>query len=339
VGPCFEVGNLKPEFGKRLLDSWGKLTVQCNIQTGELARIAAERPVALKPLASATFDIDCPSIRESGAWKYVEGDTPEGWALRSRGWAVPDRPRWRHPELEMLFLWVPPGRFLMGTSGDPRSPCYFRYHHPSEQPARHADVPHGYWIAEMPVTDAVYWQFIRYQRHRRPVSWGRPHRLDGRPVVEVDYFDTLAFCQWLSSFGLMPPGCTAFGLPTEIQWEYAARGDTGQPYPWGTEPPDHDLACCGRDFGHGADRVGVRPLGRSPFGCQDMVGNVWEWCRDVWRPDHNLPRPGEAPLDPWLRVARGGSYFTAVHHAHCAMRTAFGMDARERNLGFRVICI
>lgn len=106
-------------------------------------------------------------------------------------------------------------------------------------------------------------------------DWGRKNR----PVIFVSWDDASAYCQWLSQkTGLR------FNLPTEAQWEKAARGNDQRKYPWGNQEPDKNLA----NFGFDIDKttpVDSYPAGASPFGLLDMAGNVWEWCSDWYEAD------------------------------------------------------
>ena len=154
----------------------------------------------------------------------------------------------------------------------------------------------GYWIYRTEVTVAQYRKFCAATG--RPITKDldlRPVR-DEDPVCNVSWYDALAYAQWA--------GVT---LPTEAQWEKAARGTDGRMYPWGN---DWDPAKCNGASGH-AKPVGSYPTGASPFGCLDMAGNLKEWCMDWYDADYYKHSPSRNPSGPatgTFRVMRGGSW-------------------------------
>ncbi len=162
------------------------------------------------------------------------------------------------PGVEMVFVRVPAGEFLMGE--DPTQ-------------AVHVD---EYWIGKYPVTNAQYAAFVETTKYKLPKGdeWSKQGLRSGRdkhPVVYVSMYDAEAFCEWATQV-------TGYDiqLPTETQWEKAARGADGRIYPWGDGKPTNRH--CTFNSG-GTTPVGSHsPLGDSPYGCADMAGNVWEWC-------------------------------------------------------------
>nr|WP_235999761.1 formylglycine-generating enzyme family protein [Qaidamihabitans albus] len=165
---------------------------------------------------------------------------------------------------------------------------------------------------------------------------------ENHPVVHVSWHDANAFCQWADT-----------RLPTEAEWEFAARGGLEQRiYPWGDElSPAGEHRCNiwqGRFPVRNTAEDGYRgtaPVDAYPpngYGLHNMAGNVWEWCADRWSTEHSAvyprgPEPGTEPDD--LRVVRGGSYL--CHHSYCnryrvAARTGNTADSTSGNTGFRV---
>jgi formylglycine-generating enzyme required for sulfatase activity len=200
------------------------------------------------------------------------------------------------------FVWVPGGDFTMGTDSIPSG---WR----SILPKAHPVFLGGFWIAKNDVTWGQYKEFCAETKRSWPAppSWGIQ---DDHPVVNVSYQDAADYAKWA--------GCQ---LPTEEQWEKAARGTDGREYPWGN---DWDASKC-RCNADSTSPVGSFPSGASPFGCLDMAGNVWEWTSSWW----NTKRKHF--------VGRGGSWlFTIPGLMRCAYRFDIRPTYRYSHLGFRV---
>ena len=142
----------------------------------------------------------------------------------------------------------------------------------------------------------------------------------------MSWHDALAFCRWAD-----------VRLPSEAEWEWAARGTDGRFWPWGDEPPT-PLRC---NFGLAvADTTAVTlfPSGATPHGVLDMAGNVWEWTRSLWRPYPYLPADGrEDEARAGLRVVRGGSYDCAARQVRCTHRSAINPAYGYDDVGMRVV--
>ena len=200
-------------------------------------------------------------------------------------------------------------------------------------------------IGKYPVTNEQYARFVAAAGHQPPVHWQGstpPPELRSQPVVYVTWHDALAYCTWLGH-----ARGEAVRLPTEAEWEKAARGTDGRIYPWGNEfDPEH---CNMADTGiGGASPVGVFAQGASPYGVLDMAGNVWEWTQSLWgekieAPDYLYPydpsdgREDTAAADRVLRVVRGGSFNFNRVSVHCAYRDGLNPDVRDWSDGFRVV--
>ncbi|MGD8857514.1 MAG: SUMF1/EgtB/PvdO family nonheme iron enzyme [Chloroflexota bacterium] len=221
-----------------------------------------------------------------------------------------------------------------------------------EQPA-HMVVLDAFQMARTPVTVAEYrrfladggysqrahwtaagWLWLRQTGRRQPALWHKPDcTADPRlPVVGVSWYEALAYSRWLVRRTGRP-----YRLPSEAEWEAAARGPDGRLYPWGDL---FDVACCnsidsglGRPLAPGA----FSPDGDSPFGLVDMAGNVSEWTMSLFRP---YPiRPGDGRDDPEAageRVIRGGSWFSPDIRARAGARGYNDANFSDHDVGFRL---
>ncbi len=234
--------------------------------------------------------------------------------------AVPG-PRTSERAVELLpgmrALWVPGGTFTLG--GDPDAL--------NARPAAEVAVP-GFWLGEAPVTNDQYRVFLEETGHDEPPYWRKRRFNDPRqPVVTASWHDAVAFCAWLTQ---RQQTARTVELPTEVQWERAARGSDGRIYPWGAQSPDETRACF--DLAWGEDRpapVGSFPAGRGPYGHLDLAGLVWEWTRD----DVSGEFGGRA-----LRALRGGSWNCPAQFLRSASRFWYPAEVRYDVIGFRVSC-
>jgi formylglycine-generating enzyme required for sulfatase activity len=232
--------------------------------------------------------------------------------------------------IHLELVRVPAGAFLMGS--DPGKDEDARE---DEQPQHRLDLPEFY-IGKYPVTNAQYAAFVEATDHRAPGYWnhdGVPSGKSGHPVVKVSWRDAIAFCRWLS----WETG-KEFTLPSEAEWEKAARGPDGRIYPWGNQSPTADLCNFAKNVG-GTTPVGTySPQGDSPYGCADMAGNVWEWTRSLKRDYPYDLGDGREDLEisDW-RVLRGGAFLYSEGNVRCAYRDWFGPVCRDP-VGFRVVC-
>ncbi len=236
----------------------------------------------------------------------------------------------------LALVWVPGGDFWMGASKEPGSQNYDPGAFEDEGPVRRVRLSAGYWLGMHPVTNAQYRAFVRGGPHREAATAGiDSYDGDDQPVTSVDWTDATAFCAWLSRVS-----ASRVTLPTEAQWERAARGDDSRTYPWGDEAPTRQRAVFG---GAPLAAVGGRPAGAGPYGTQDQAGNVWEWCQDVWE-DH-YPAVSGVDVDPCRlstpdsaapRVVRGGSWDDDSRSLRAAYRFRGRPGYRLDFLGFRV---
>ena len=191
----------------------------------------------------------------------------------------------------MEMVYVPEGTFTMGsTDGDD-----------DEKPVRTVDLD-AYWIDKYEVSNAQYKKCVETGSCTAPHSTSRYNNSNyaNHPVVNVDWYQASAYCEWAGG-----------RLPTEAEWEKAARGPDGNKYPWENESPSCSLANYGGCKGD-TTVVGSYPNGKSYYGALDMAGNVWEWVND-WYADsydeHQLNNP-PGPSSGTYRVLRGGSWYS-----------------------------
>ncbi|MCB9761273.1 MAG: SUMF1/EgtB/PvdO family nonheme iron enzyme [Alphaproteobacteria bacterium] len=253
---------------------------------------------------------------------------------------------------EMELVWVPPGTFVMGASPDDRAATSW------ERPPHTVTISKGFWLGRFPVTNAQYQRYVEATGAREPQSF-RQEGFDDpdMPVTFVSWQDAQDFCRWLGE----TEGHTV-RLPTEAEWEWAARGDDGRGYPWGPQPPTLERAWYGSygtdpkdqefkpgfgehgDVVRGPAPVGGRPAGASPAGAEDMAGNVFEWCADTWRDQYDASDDGAIDIyqeDPAVsdRVVRGGSWIYDSWRLRCSCRNGDHPVYRFVDLGFRVVCV
>lgn len=265
---------------------------------------------------------------------------------------------------------IPAGPFWLGSRRDEDDMAVA-----SEEPAGEFDVVCPYRISRYPVTNAQFGAFVNTGGYTDVRWWGEagtagfwssrgfngrlddawrtgpqvysePSGLSNHPVVGVTWYEALAYCRWLTERlrerRLLKEG-EVVRLPSEPEWEKAARGDRDhRRFPWGDEP-DRDLANY-HDSHLGTTAVGCFRRGASPYGVEDLSGNAWEWTRSLWDGHTYLsPRPSEAEREDLaagpdsLRVLRGGAFLNIAWNVRCASRGWSNPGYRGGYLGFRVI--
>lgn len=246
------------------------------------------------------------------------------------------KPEVPHLPFEPETVLIPAGPFLMGSLEGEDVPA-------NELPQHEVNLP-AYRIGKYPVTNEQYAEFAKQAKHSAPqkVGWfgqSPPKDKLDHPVVGVSWHDAIAYCQWLSE----KTGRT-YRLPTEAEWEKAARGTDGLIYPWGDEWQAGHCNCSGDQ----TTPVTAYPTGESPYGCYDMIGNVWEWTSTLWgkdwkNPDYTYPYQaddGREDLEAdeiFHRVFRGGSFSDEVVQLRCSARRWYAPDNADKTRGFRVV--
>jgi len=201
---------------------------------------------------------------------------------------------------------IPAGEFTMGSQdGDA-----------DERPAHKVYVD-SFSIDVYEVTVGQYAEFLRSGEVRAPLDWKTINQSANqkRPVANVDWADAVAYCKWAGK-----------RLPTEAEWEKAARGTDGRIYPWGNDPPTPLHANYGKMGSHDYETlapVGTLEAGKSPYGIYDMAGNVWEWVSDWYDNDYYKNSPQQNPGGPSMggfKVIRGGSWTSSPRNLRSADR-------------------
>ena len=201
---------------------------------------------------------------------------------------------------------------------------------PDERPAHRVFVS-AFRIAILPVTNADYARFLEWTDHPAPRFWDDPaFNRPRQPVVGVSWYDAVAHCEWLSE-----RSGERYRLPTEAEWEKAARGGAASAYPWGDEPFDGE----GGRFAQDATwEVGRAPP--NPYGIVDIGFNVHEWCSDWYDPDYYAVSPARDPKGPESgerRSSRGGAWRHLVKVSRCSARSSIPPDYHYNDYGFRVV--
>jgi formylglycine-generating enzyme required for sulfatase activity len=277
--------------------------------------------------------------REAGSTEAAEpaGETTppaELAGFRSDAWFLPDD--------EMLgFVEVPAGPFLMGSN---RSVDTLAFDNElwAEGPGQGTVEVPTFLIGRYEVTVAQFRAFVESSGHTVD-----PQTLAGppdHPVTSVSWTDALAYCRWLekklTEWDQTPAGIKQMlsegahvGLPTEAEWEKAARGGDGRIYPWGNEPR-RDRA----NFeGTGTMPVGSLPCPECSYGLSDMSGNVWEWTRTPYQAGPHRSKAATVDLEAdALWVMRGGSFADPARNVRAALRGGGDPGVRRPFMGFRV---
>ncbi|HSG45101.1 MAG TPA: SUMF1/EgtB/PvdO family nonheme iron enzyme, partial [Anaerolineales bacterium] len=224
------------------------------------------------------------------------------------------------------MVWVAPGSFLMGS--DKRKDPAAR---DAESP-QHSLTLLGYWIGRTPVTVAQWREFIKENDYKADEKSLRD--ADDHPVRYVNWDDAMAYCAWLSEKSGLP-----VTLPSEAEWEKAARGTDGLIYPWGDAFDKDKCNTSESGIGNTTPVGNYSPDGDSPYGCVDMAGNVWEWTRSKFESYPYDPDDGREDLEGRdIRVVRGGSWDNLQDLARASFRDFYNYpNYRYFYYGFRLV--
>jgi formylglycine-generating enzyme required for sulfatase activity len=250
---------------------------------------------------------------------------------------------------EPQMIRISAGKFLMGTTKEQAAQAIKngldKQVVEREQPQHTVELSE-YSIGKYPITNREYQAFLRDVKVQTPPrGWDGdqfPAEKGGHPVVNVSWDDATAYCKWLSE-----KTKKNYRLPTEAEWEKAARGEDGRVYPWGN---DFDSKKANTSESKIGDTTDVGKFsnsdpalsGDSPYGCADMAGNVWEWCNDWFSEKEYQGRAGknvkdlQGPKNGTTRCLRGGSWLSDEVLARVAFRDCAPPSLRLSGIGFRV---
>ncbi len=193
----------------------------------------------------------------------------------------------------------------------------------------------AFLLAETQVTVADYRLFLEASHGEPPPTWNNAYFNDPEhPVTAVSWFDASAFCEWLST-----QTGSRFRLPTEAEWERAARAGLEQrAFPWGDDPPTSRPKYA-EQWVNGPERV--RHSEPNDFGLYEMCENVHEWCGDWFQADYYATSPQRNPAGPALgtrKSSRGGSWRHHIKISRCSTRSSIPPEFKYADYGFRVAC-
>jgi serine/threonine protein kinase/formylglycine-generating enzyme required for sulfatase activity len=235
---------------------------------------------------------------------------------------------WTRPADGMLMVYVPAGEFTMGSPEGIGG---------SNEHPQHTLYLDAFWIDRTEVTNARYEQCVNAGDCQTPSSLGSHTRssyygdsqFDDYPVIYVDWNQANAYCRWAGAH-----------LPTEAEWEKAARGTEGRTYPWGNDSPSKNLLNYNNLVGD-TTVVGSYPTGASPYGALDLAGNVSEWVNDWYSDTYYGSSPSSNPQGPvsgQYRVLRGGSWLYDEGNNGSALRLSYNPAGSFFTFGFRCSC-
>jgi formylglycine-generating enzyme required for sulfatase activity len=307
----------------------------CSPETWDLLQALLAKDPDKRPVSVGAFLAE--GNNAETARRAREKAHVEAHAQQAQAPAPPDTGRtagdtWVNPKDGLTYVWIPPGSFQMGAvPGDSKA-------QPDEKPRHRVTISKGFWLCRTPVTVGAYKRFCAETGRRMPwpaptfnveggllqlkklVRW--PH--DDHPIVHVNWNDAVAYCQWAGG-----------RLPTEAEWEYAARAGTETVYPWGDSV---DGSCA---WYNDNSALQTHPVGKKKangWGLYDMVGNVWEWCADWYDKTYYASSPSTDPQGPARgkrRVVRGGSWDCHPLDLRVSNRCPYDPSERPDAFGFR----
>jgi formylglycine-generating enzyme required for sulfatase activity len=276
----------------------------------------------------------------------------------------------RERGVNLLFCEIPAGKFLMGSKESDKDS------YKSEYPQFEYKIQNNFFMSRYLVTNAQFEAFVKaedgytnskwwteaglnWRKDRREQNrYGGVFDLANHPVVGVSWYEATAFCKWLTvklqemsdeiqvwkegkvESHKLESGKWEIRLPSEAEWEYAARGGVNFLYPWKSNEITANNANYSETNLNGTSTVGAFPAGENDFGLLDMSGNVWEWCRTEWQADYKeyLKNENNEIDGNKSRVLRGGSFDHNRYPLRCAFRNGYYPLNENNYVGFR-LCV
>jgi formylglycine-generating enzyme required for sulfatase activity len=306
-----QVGRERQEFERRQAAEAARLEQERRKLDEERARLAAEQ---------AKQEEEAKRIAEE---RRKLAQQPAILEARARAYEAPRR---QFEEIKgkdgAPMVLIPAGEFTMGSEDGS-----------SDEKPVHRVYLNSYYLDRYEVTVGRYAAFLTATGNKRPLKWSdadMPADSD-RPVIGVDWDDANAYCQWADK-----------RLPTEAEWEKAARGPEALKYPWGSEEPlavhAHFGKCCEWNGYKTVQPVGSMEAGMGPYGNYELAGNVWEWVADWYEKDYYESSPNRNPAGPpkgKKKVFRGGSWYYVPFKIRITDRAYDAPSYRDVILGFR----
>jgi formylglycine-generating enzyme required for sulfatase activity/predicted Ser/Thr protein kinase len=303
------------------------IEVAMRLKRVERTRSVAEFLAGLQEPAQpeVTQALPPPPPQKSSVVEFAES-TPKSEAPPER---VSERRTDKFIEPELIR--IPAGEFWMGSdkSKDPGAGD-------DEFPQHQLNLPE-FWIGKYPVTHEEYHLFLLVKpQQKKPKGWNGsdyPTGKEHHPVVNVTWHDALEYCHWLAEMT-----GKSYRLPSEAEWEKAARGTDGRIYPWGNQWEEKRCNTGEKGIGTTMPVGRYSPQGDSLYGVADMAGNVWEWTRSLYKPYPYHAEDGrEIETSKDFRLLRGGSFYNYAWLARCAYRDRDSPDNWYNSVGFRVV--
>lgn len=311
--------------------------------------IAENAGVRLLPVALGKIDLEkLPALLKAVTFLQTDGNLPAAVAAevhRIAGERL--RRRLKYLAMALLAVGVVIGGIVYGLRGRDRTARTGKDGAPAvlipagsfvagddENAPRREIFVEPFYLDTYEVTVGRYAGFLKATGNvRPPEEWETVDLKNGAdlPVVGVDWQDANGYCQWAGR-----------RLPTEAEWERAARGTDERKFPWGNELPSSEHARFAQKspsgvYHGGVARVGTHPKGASPFGIQDMAGNVWEWVADWF--SESFPsaerRNPKGPSSGTDKVVRGGGWYDQADRLVITKRMHANPDQRDNSIGFR----
>lgn len=242
--------------------------------------------------------------------------------------------------IEPQLIQIPAGTFLMGITQEQAQQDIWGQkdnYIQREMPQHKVSLPE-YFIGKYLVTNREYNAFVRDTGYKSPAGWfngSYPTEKADHPVMDIKWQDAVAYCDWLNT-----KTNKHYRLPTEAEWEKAARGTDGRVYPWGNNFDSKKCNILESGFGDTTPVGQFSPEGDSPYGCSDMIGNVWEWCND-WFDENEYRKRTDEVINPQgpkagrVHVRRGGAFDSSIKNdVRCTYRNGHNPISYD---GFRIV--